>query len=120
MDAVTTGPNTGASTDPGCPNGCLFDIVDDETETAALSQLEFGAASTVLATDKYATVPITLPSLNAGLWASANITKAEVPFNVRESTRTQAGCPSFAETIRVFFESTIGSHGNFGMTRDFF
>jgi len=66
---------------------------DATSATAALEQLSFGEPSVVRATDEYATVSVTQPSLNAGLWSAASIINAEVPFAVTQSSHVLPGSP---------------------------
>jgi hypothetical protein len=97
-------------------------------DTVALGQMVFGEPSTVRATDSYRTAAVTIASLNAGLWSSANITKPEVPFNVGESTHALPGFPGgggvmehvlnfsasahCTSTIKTLPSTTAGAGGN--------
>ena len=72
---------------------CCAGAADATSATAALEQLSFGEPSVVRATDEYATVSVTQPSLNSGLWSAASIISAEVPFAVTQCSHVLPGSP---------------------------
>eukprot|EP00040_Diaphanoeca_grandis_P036929 m.238091 g.238091 ORF g.238091 m.238091 type:complete len:1248 (+) comp33718_c0_seq1:60-3803(+) len=56
-------------------------VFTDSFDTSSLDSITFYSPSVVRSSDVYRTTVVSLPSLNAGLWAAANSTVAETPFS---------------------------------------